>query len=454
MGDSKVRRPSDDGSKAGASKAGEATTADSGTPGARSTRPKGFDLMVMLAIGFAIAELAVRLLGLEPTTYPPHRMLETADKRRGLECYPEVVAGGLDVVDLRDSVIYSQAVEHGFTGAQLDGALENHTPHCVLFSYNAHTRRDTELRVDARVPSVMVIGDSFTEGAGVPEDEVFPRRLERRLQDALGRTPQEPWQLAVMEPRAIRVWNAGRRGADQPQIRDDLSRFLPLVEPDVVVYAFVLNDFEMSEEHRARQQYLNDLVMDRQRTGTPDWKLPRWLGWSALVRAFTARGRLAEETRRTVDWYLGMTGPENADGWARTQDDLRAMRDAVEARGDRRFLVAILPLLVGDEGGYPFDPVHEALLRFCDEASLRCVDLREALGRTDPRRLHVHPVDMHPNAIAHARIAEALEAHVLALLDEVTAPDEEVDDAALDERRERIEAREHRREATPGEPSE
>lgn len=440
MRDSKEKRPSDGAtaevSTAGASTAGASKTADSKTgdskrSNARSTRPKGFDLMVMLAIGFAIAELAVRLLGLEPTTYPPHRMLETADKRRGLECYPEVVAGGLDVVDLRDAVIYSQAVEHGFTAAQLDGALENGTPHCVLFSYNAHTRRDVELRVDARVPSVMMIGDSFTEGAGVPEDETFPRRLERRLQDALGRAPQEPWQLAVMEPRAIQVWNVGRRGADQPQIRDDLTRFLPLVEPDVVVYAFVLNDFEMSEEHRAKQQYLNDLVMDRQRTGTPDWKLPRWLGWSALVRAFTARGRLAEETRRTVDWYLGMTGPENAEGWARTQDDLRAMRDAVEASGERRFLIAILPLLVGDEGGYPFDPVHDALLRFCDEASLRCVDLREALGGTDPRSLHVHPVDMHPNGVAHARIAEALEPHVLALLDEVTERDEETGDEAV-----------------------
>jgi hypothetical protein len=93
-------------------------------------------------------------------------------------------------------------------------------------------------------------------------------------------------------------------------------------------------------------------------------------------------------------------------------------------------LVAILPLLVGDEGGYPFDPVHDALLRYCDEASLRCVDLREALGGTDPRSLHVHPVDMHPNGVAHARIAEALEPHVLALLDDVTERDEEADDEA------------------------
>jgi lysophospholipase L1-like esterase len=447
MSDSKPKPKAQRGGELAGSKAGASSPTRAGR-----ARPKGFDLMVMLAIGFVIAELAVRLLGLEPATYPPHRMLETADKRRGLECYPEAVAGGLDVVDLRDAVIYSQAVEHGFTEAQLDGALENRTPHCVLFAYNAHTRRDEELRVDARVPSVLVIGDSFTEGAGVPEDEIFPRRLERRLQDALGRRPQEPWQLAVMEPRAIHVWNVGRRGADQPQLRDDLTRFLPLVEPDVVVYAFVLNDFEMSEEHRARQQYLNDLVMDRQRTGTPDWKLPRWLGWSALVRAFTARGRLAEETRRTVEWYLGMTGPENAEGWARTQDDLRAMRDAVEGSGDRRFLVAILPLLVGDEDGYPFDPVHDALLRFCADASLRCVDLREALGGTDPRWLHVHAVDMHPNGVAHARIAEALEPHVLALLDEVIERDDEANDA----RTERIEARERRREAvaTPGEPSE
>ena len=384
---------------------------------ARRPRPKGFDLMVMLAIGFVIAELAVRLLGLEPTTYPPHRMLETADKRRGLECYPEVVAGGLDVVDLRDAVIYAQAVEHGFTMAQLDGALENGTPHCVLFSYNTHTRRDEELRADLEVPSVLVIGDSFTEGAGVPEDEVFPRRLERRLQDSLRRGPKEPWLFAVMEPRAIKVWNVGRRGSDQPQLREDLTRFLPQTEPDVVIYAFVLNDFEMSAEHREKQLYLNDLVMNRQRMGTPDWKLPRWLAWSALVRAFTARGRLAEEARGTVDWYLGMTGPENAEGWARTQDDLRAMRDAVESDGERRFLISILPLLVGDEDSYPLDPVHDDLLRFCEEASLRCVDLREALGGTDPRFLHVHPVDMHPNMIAHGRIAGALEPHVLSLLD-------------------------------------
>lgn len=381
--------------------------------------------MVMLAIGFVIAEVAVRLLGLEPTTYPPHRMLETADKRRGLECYPEVVAGGLDVVDLRDAVIYAQAAEHGFTEAQLDGALESGAPHCVLFSYNSHTRRDAELRVDPEVPSVLVVGDSFTEGAGVPEDEVFPRRLERRLQDSLGRSPRQPWQLAVIEPRAIKVWNVGRRGADQPQLREDLTRFLPLTEPEIVVYAFVLNDFEMSDEHREKQQYLNDLVMDRQRTGTPDWKLPRWLSWSALVRAFTARSRLAEEARGTVDWYLGMTGPENAEGWARTQDDLRAMHDAVESNDERRFLIAILPLLVGDEDSYPLDPVHEDLLRFCEEASLRCVDLRDALGGTDPRFLHVHPVDMHPNGVAHARIAEALEPQVLSLLDELREAREE-----------------------------
>jgi hypothetical protein len=107
---------------------------------------------------------------------------------------------------------------------------------------------------------------------------------------------------------------------------------------------------------------------------------------------------------------------------------------------------------VGDEDGYPFDPVHDALLRFCADASLRCVDLREALGGTDPRWLHVHAVDMHPNGVAHARIAEALEPHVLALLDEVIERDDEANDA----RTERIEARERRREAvaTPGEPSE
>ncbi len=379
----------------------------------------------MLALGFGIAELAVRLLGLEPTTYPPHRMLETADKRHGLECYPDPVGSsagsGADMVDLRDPRVFTRAIAHGFTEAQLESALAGDVPYCVPFKYNAHTRRDAELQVDRAAPSVLVIGDSFTEGAGVPELEVFPRRLERRLRNRFRRPLREDGQVGVSEPRAARVWNLGRRGADQPQIRDDLNRFLPLTEPDVVVYAFVLNDFEQTEAHAARQLYLNDLVMDRQRMGDPDWKLPTWLGGSAFVRAFAARSRLADESARTIAWYLGMVGADNAEGWARTRGDLRAMRDAVESHPERRFLVAILPLLVGTDGDYPFDPVHEALLSFCDEASIRCVDLREAFLGQPPSTLHVHPVDMHPNARAHARIAEALEPHVLALLDEVRA---------------------------------
>ncbi|MCB9631197.1 MAG: hypothetical protein H6721_03495 [Sandaracinus sp.] len=373
--------------------------------------------MVMLAIGFVMAELGVRLIGLEPAVYPPHRMLETADKRHGLECYSEPVASGLDVVDLRDPGVFASAVEHGFTEEQLYGAVDGHVPHCVAFVYNAETRRDVEFRVDARLRSVLVLGDSFTEGAGVPEDEVFARVLERALQREL-RTSARPGTLAQLEAPVVKVWNAGRRGADQPDLAQSTARFVELTNPEVVVYAFVLNDFEQTEAYAAQQQYLNDLVMDRQRTGNPSWKLPVWLRWSAFVRAFAARRRMAEESERTLAWYRGMTGPDNAEGWERTRRDLRSMRDQVEGDGRRRFLVAILPLLVGTGDAYPFHELHDDLLRFCDEASIRCVDLRGVFDDVDPSTLHVHPVDMHPNGRAHERIARALESPVLELLEE------------------------------------
>ncbi|MCA9616547.1 MAG: hypothetical protein KC586_27505, partial [Myxococcales bacterium] len=394
---------------------GAPTKASAAEP-AKRPKPKGFDFMVMLAIGFVMAELGVRLIGLEPTVYPPHRMLETADKRHGLECYSEPVASGLDVVDLRDMGVFASAVEHGFSEEQLYGAIDGGVPHCVTFVYNAQTRRDVEFRIDPRVRSVLVLGDSFTEGAGVPEDEVFPRLLERTLQREL-RATERAGALAQLEAPAVKVWNAGRRGADQPDLAESTTRFVELTNPELVVYAFVLNDFEQTEAYAAQQEYLNDLVMDRQRTGNPSWKLPAWLRWSAFVRAFAARRRMAEESERTLAWYRGMTGSDNAEGWERTQRDLRAMRDAVEGDGRRRFLVAILPLLVGTGDAYPFHELHEELLRFCEEASIRCVDLRDAFDGVDPSTLHVHPVDMHPNGRAHERIARALESPVLELLE-------------------------------------
>jgi hypothetical protein len=174
-----------------------------------------------------------------------------------------------------------------------------------------------------------------------------------------------------------------------------------------------LNDPERSKEFEARRGALDDWILERRRVlagaapvppGPFDWRL-----W-AFVRDRLETWRIGRETTR---WYLDLYGPANAEGWARTQDQMRDMDRQMRARGGR-FLVASWPLLV-DLQSYPFTSADETIARFCAEAHIPRVDLRPALASLPAESLWVHPVDHHPNEVAHRRAAEALAGPVRAL---------------------------------------
>lgn len=341
-----------------------------------------------LAVGLLLAELLVRLLGLSPQTAPRPRMLENDDKSAGLECYPDGRADPAPV-DLRDPDQRRAEARRTGLDAGLLAEVGEQTPHCVRFDWNEHTRRD-EAFASADVHTILVVGDSFTEGAGVERERTFAVLLE-----------------GLLDP-PVRVLNGGRRGLDQPELAESLERLLPATRPDLVVYAMTLNDFEQDPAQAARQVYLNDLILDRQHMGEADWKLPALIRRSALARLIAERRRSALATQTTVDWYLGMTGPGNAGGWRRTQADIERMGRASE-EGGADFIVALLPLLTGLEGDdHPFTGLHEELGAACREREIAYVDLLPALSGRPASGLWVHRVDMHPNQEAHRLIAEAL----------------------------------------------
>lgn len=92
---------------------------------------------------------------------------------------------------------------------------------------------------------------------------------------------------------------------------------------------------------------------------------------------------------------------------------MRDMDRRLRERGGR-FLVASWPLLV-DLDDYPFAAADEAIARFCEGAGIPRLDLRAALRGHTAESLWVHPVDHHPNEIAHRLAAEALASRVRGL---------------------------------------
>jgi lysophospholipase L1-like esterase len=350
-------------------------------------------LLVALA-----AEGALRALSWTPERHRAPAHVYAAGQRLMLDCFPTNPRGYFDV-DLRDPAVRARYEGQGLPRL---GAVARRAPFAVEVRLNALRFRDDELAAKPPgVTRIMVLGDSFTQGQGVREADTAPRRLERLLNAG-------PPGVA----RRFEVRNCARRATDFPELYRNFEAILAF-DPDVVVHAMVLNDAERSPAFEARQRYLNDWIVDQAR-----WAEPTEAGFGFLdsrLLAFAGEGlRRWRVGRESTRWYRDMYGPANAEGWARTQGYLREMDRRMRARGGR-FVVALWPLLVGLDRGYPFEDVHRTLDRFFQEAGIAHHDLLPVLRGRRPADLWVYPVDMHPNEEANRLAAESLAPVVRAL---------------------------------------
>jgi lysophospholipase L1-like esterase len=353
-----------------------------------------------LVLGSLLATLLVAEAGLRLFGYTPERFKSTArlvsnDHRLLLDCYPTNPRGYFDI-DLRTAA----ARERYFSLARRRfDAIAARAPWAVEFKYNAQGFRGEDF--PPKAPGrrrVVVLGDSFTEGQGVKEPDTYVRVLQRRLEAGGG-----SWE----------VLNGGRRATDFPELFGVFEETLAL-EPDVLVYAMVLNDGDRSREFQARQTYVNDWILDRGRMliGEPERRLgPLDSRLFTLLRDRADDWRIGHATAR---WYREMYTEANAAGWQRTQERLLEMDRRLRARGDR-LLVAQWPLLVGLQGRYPFAETTATISAFLDRSGIPRHDLLPALAGRPEESLWVHPVDRHPNELAHRLAAESLAPAVRAL---------------------------------------
>ena len=337
-------------------------------------------LLVLLA-----AEAGLRIAGYEPAAY--WRTDRVANGRRTvlLDCYPLNPRGYFDI-DLRDPVTRERYRQMGVNG--VDRMLPR-TPFAVERRYNSLRFRGPEIPPKRPgIARVAVIGDSFTEGMGVKEEDAYPRVLDRLLRG-----------------EAVEVLNCGRRGYDFPSLYDLFEEVLAL-DPDVVVYGMVLNDADRSPSLDARDKSLNDWIRDRGPLAS-DVPLPP-LGFFDLRAVDFVRDRIGSYRlgRDTTRWYRELYGEANRAGWERTEGFIRAMSRRMGERGGR-FLVALWPLFV-ELDHYPFADLEAEISRFGLAAGIPLQPLRPAFRGRRTETLWVDPADHHPNEIAHRLAAERL----------------------------------------------
>ena len=257
------------------------------------------------------------------------------------------------------------------------------TTHTFPYRTNAHGLRDRDR--PAKPPGtkrVLVMGDSYTWGYAVAEEEAYPQVAERLLRER-GRPD-------------IEVVNGGIPDYNSRQERQLLAQLMPIYRPDAIFLAYVVNDAEPCTAIPV----------------PPDETYRHARSWFLTEAADRMNRRLFH--RRILPSAKDGVGGNYLEGfeegsmkWRDSREAIREMRDLATAAGIP-FAVLILPDVTQDfDKPYTWRPINDAVTRWGQELGIPTFDLLEIFRGHDHQRLLV-PWDGHPNAEAHVMMASFL----------------------------------------------
>jgi len=282
-----------------------------------------------------------------------------------------------------------------FTKSQVPGCGFEMKPGFDGMAGNARARlnsdgfRSPEIAPQKTRKRILAVGDSVTFGGWVEQDKSFPAILQRLL-------PADRYE----------VINAGVPAYDLEQVMALFKGKGARFQPDVVVYTFVyddLNDPLVLGEGGALHQQPGKryggpvLVQDRFRF----FPMPRSLvSRSRLLTAIVMRYyRYREE--RNVSGDRDLQPEVLAERWGWLDERLVELRGEVEEAG-AKFLLVIFPVGLSE-------PSIERLVSIARKDGIETVNLRGVLGDAKTYAAkYMTAWDAHPNAAAHALMAQAI----------------------------------------------
>ncbi len=278
----------------------------------------------------------------------------------------------------------------------------SHRDFSVSVSINSYGLRDREYPLE-RVPGnrrMLVLGDSFTWGFGVEQDEAFSEILERRHPD---------WEII----------NAGVSGYGTDQQLLWLERRGIAFQPDVVLLAFHEGDVKDNNLQSRYGYRKSGFVLEDDRlslVGVPVEQASArerfdrflfyntWLFHRLNILSKTLRIALAERRdEKDPEPPAGRSTPEKPDptrDYRVTTRLLERLHATVEDAGAR---LVVMSIPMGD----PDPPLVETLARI----GVPHLDLRAALRAAEEPIRFEH--DMHWTPEGHRVVANALEAFLV-----------------------------------------
>lgn len=249
-------------------------------------------------------------------------------------------------------------------------------------------RRRPTLDKPAGIYRILLVGDSYAWGYGVEPQDVFPVRLENLIK------PRVWWA-------ELEVLNWSRPGWNTVRQKESLDGKLDGLEPDLVLWTFVLNDPEPSS--RRQLELLQRDLSRREPAGLAGWLHEHSLASRTVIDA-------AENLRmkRALDrYYHGLYGEQK--GWRLATRALKKMRAELRQRQIPMALV-LFPIFDSQlDHRYPYADLHAEVSEMADSLDIPVLDMLPVFRGVDAERLAVEPfTDPHPNELAHRIAAQGI----------------------------------------------
>lgn len=234
---------------------------------------------------------------------------------------------------------------------------------------------------------IMVIGDSFTAGIGVAEEDRYP--------EVLGR------QLSQKYPDVkIEVVNLGVQGHETIQEYKILQRMWPVVQPDLTVVGFVFNDPNIQYNHHGVHRLPIEGKARAFVEKSITFRILDELLYDWIKRKITQEPSQSEEA-------LAAYEPGSPD-WTIFERSVKGMGEFVLSETGKPPMAIYLMDASGLLGALTQDewkkkPYYWSVKKTFDKSGFAWVDLPSGFSYQPVSRF-----EGHPNEITHVRYADAL----------------------------------------------
>jgi hypothetical protein len=236
---------------------------------------------------------------------------------------------------------------------------------------------------------IAVIGDSFTYGSGIPEENRFTGLIENFLN-------------GLTEVKNYEVLNFGRPGAQTIDEVVSLRNIVLGTNPDFILLQWFINDVEGHNVPSGEK--VSTILLSPHRT----LKSSSALYSLIAIAGQSLQGALGFSMDYVGHMYQRFSDPDSPD----SRKFVQALRDFIELCKNQGEPVGIVlfPATGFDLGNtYPYDYLHRRVIDVCIQEGITCVDLRSTFAPyADGRELWVNRFDAHPNSLAHRLAVEQL----------------------------------------------